>query len=68
VEPTERSLHMIINKITKNGSSWVINVPQKYLRPLGYHIGQYVQITVLSDHSLLLKPIKEEIYNVERVR
>lgn len=46
----------------------MINVPQKYLRPLGYHIGQYVQITVLSDHSLLLKPIKEEIYNVERVR
>lgn len=59
---------MIINKITRNGNSWVVNLPQKYLRPLGYHIGQYIQITVLSDNTLLIKPIKEEIYDVRRIR
>ncbi len=64
----ETGQHMIIQKITRNGNSWVVNFPQKYLRPLGYHIGQYIQITVLSDNSLLIKPIKEEIYDVRRVR
>lgn len=59
---------MRIQRITANGSSWVINIPRQFLRPLGFYVGQYVQLTVLPDCSIHLKPIKEEIYDIRKVR
>ena len=59
---------MLIKRITRNGNSWVINIPKGYLRPLGYKLGQYVQITILPDQTIHIRPVQEEIYEVTRVR
>ncbi len=58
---------MLIRKITSNGNSWVINLPRVFLRPLGFKPGQYIQITVLPDNTLHLRPVLEEIYDIRRV-
>lgn len=59
---------MLIKRITRNGHSWVINIPKSFLRPLGYKVGQWVQITVLPDNTMHVRPVQEEIYDIRRVR
>lgn len=59
---------MLIKRITRNGNSWVINIPKTFLRPLGFHVGQYIQITILPDNTIHMRPVQEEIYDIRRVR
>lgn len=55
---------MEIRKIQKNGHSLAVNLPPKFATNLGLSEGDFVEISLTVDHSILITNLKPKLEDV----